>query len=353
MRIFKNRRRADEHVRTTRFGLPVREEVDVAKKVTQKDANITPYGGKRFREPVRKGEFTGTRGTRPTAVILDIDGTVQGWGTGLQKNIEDYLAKHHKAGDVFVVITARTHEHDYARSFNWLMQHLPYPFIGPFHRSADDPRYASEFKRELAEDLSAVFEFVGAADDNTFVLAMWRQWAVDHFEDPADFDIFEAGYGTYDGWRKDLPSKGYSSWGTPATKAPAKKTYYGDYGGRYQSSYPPFSASVKSDKDDDWGWGEYDAWEGSVDDREERIESRLDLEDDVLASYPELTEADVEQMDIEVLRQMVSEAVESPETAPLDVEEIFEEDTGATGSWYSPENAPLREAVRRQVEGVA
>ncbi len=199
---------------------------------------VTPYGAKKYRTPVYKDEFTGTRGSLIDAVILDIDGTLSDWGSGLSKEIEDWLKKHYKAGRVFIVITARDHgTFGYESSFNWLVRHLPYPFIGPFARPKDDPRYASEFKRELAEDLSRVFNIVGAADDNEWVIKMWKQWAIDKFEDPEDFDLFEASYGHYGDWRGGLGGYkgfGYSdndSWyGSPSSGGYGKGYGQGTYG---------------------------------------------------------------------------------------------------------------------------
>ena len=190
----------------------------VAPKFYPVSDEVTVYGAKKYRTPYRKDQFTGTQGSKRKAVILDIDGTIQSWGSGLAAEIKEWLKKHYDAGDWFVVITARD-DFMYETSFNWLMRQLPYPFIGPFTRAEDDPRYASEFKRELAEDLSAYFEFVGAADDNEWVLKMWDQWAIDHFENPADFDIFRAaGHTGYADWRSELPYKGnyqgYGSYGT-------------------------------------------------------------------------------------------------------------------------------------------
>ena len=66
----------------------------------------------------------------------------------------DWAEKHHAADPhaVFLVITARDHgSFGYKTSFNWLMKHFPYPFIGPFARPVDDPRFTTEFKRELTQ----------------------------------------------------------------------------------------------------------------------------------------------------------------------------------------------------------
>jgi hydroxymethylpyrimidine pyrophosphatase-like HAD family hydrolase len=167
---------------------------------------VTVYGAKKFRAPFRANEFTGFKGSRPTAFILDIDGTITDHGQGLNKKTLEWSKKHIDKGEIAVVITARG-PGMFLSSFNYLMHTLPFPFVGPFMREDDDPRYASEFKRELAEDLSKVYEFTGAADDNEWVIKMWQQWAIDHFEDPKDFDVLECGFTSYGQWRNDLPSK--------------------------------------------------------------------------------------------------------------------------------------------------
>lgn len=174
---------------------------------------VTVYGAKKFRTPYTKDEYTGTQGSPIPAYVFDIDGTLQGYGQGADKDTLAWAAKLYKADPkaVFLVITARDHgSFGYENSFNWLMRHFPYPFIGPFARPKDDPRYASEFKRELAQGFEdmGLYQILGAADDNKFVNDMWKQWAIDHFEDPKDFNLLECSYGSYAGWRSDLPAKG-------------------------------------------------------------------------------------------------------------------------------------------------
>lgn len=186
---------------------------------------VTVYGAKKFRTPYSKDEYFGTQGSPIPAYVFDIDGTLMGYGSGADKKALDWAEKLYKKNPkaVFLVITARDHgSFGYESSFNWLMKHFPYPFIGPFARPVDDPRYASEFKRELAQGFEDIglYQILGAADDNSFVIDMWKQWAIDHFEDPKDFDLLECSYSSYSGWRKDLPSKGspytssYGAYGT-------------------------------------------------------------------------------------------------------------------------------------------
>lgn len=182
---------------------------------------VTVYGAKKFRTPWSKDEYTGLRGSKIHAYVLDIDGTLQDFGSSASKKVLDWCAKIDKADPkaVFLVITARDHgSFGYQGSFNWLLHAFPYPFIGPFARAVDDPRYASEFKRELAQGFEdmGLYQIMGAADDNTYVLDMWDQWGKDHFADPATFDVLRCDTGSYQAWRKDLPTKGstgYPSYG--------------------------------------------------------------------------------------------------------------------------------------------
>lgn len=181
---------------------------------------LTPYGTKAYRTTTTLNRFTGLTGTAQEALVLDIDGTMQGWGGGLNKELHDWCEKHYKRNPdiVFLVITARDHEYMYETSFNWCMRDFPYAFIGPFCRAVDDPRLASEFKRQLAQGFEdmGLYRIVGAADDNQYVNMMWKHWKATR---NAEFDLLEcdpyAGYGT---WRSGLSSKGHSasSWSSSA-----------------------------------------------------------------------------------------------------------------------------------------
>jgi hypothetical protein len=197
-----------------------------AKKFKPVSDEVTVYGAKKFRTPIREDEFTGTQGSPIIAGVLDIDGTMSGFGSGMIKSTMDWIERVEKEYPeiVWLVITARDHgSFGYVASFNWVMHHFPRPFIGPFARPKDDPRYASEFKRELAQSFEDIglYQIVAAADDNEFVIDMWEQWAKDHFEDPKNFMLLKClkndDYGLY---RSSLPSKDYGG----------KSSTYGNYG---------------------------------------------------------------------------------------------------------------------------
>lgn len=187
--------------------------------VDTQEHEMTPYGTRRFRTPYHQNEFVGTQGSPLEAVVLDIDGTITDWGASANNKTVEWARKHVKAGRVLLVFTARDHDYSFTSSFNQLLNLLPFAFIGPFCRPNDDPRYASEFKRELAqgfEDLG-IYRIVGAADDNTYVNEMWKQWAKDHFDNPQDFDLLECNHRSYQGWRNELKPRESSarSWNWP------------------------------------------------------------------------------------------------------------------------------------------
>jgi hypothetical protein len=260
--------------RKSRYGVPITEEADVSKKKNYSNTSYpafkqtfkpvsdetTPYGAKKFRTPTHANQFKGKTGSKQEAIILDIDGTLTTWGAGFDKDTLKWCEKHYKAnGDiVFIVVTARDHEYMYESSFNTLMRGFPYAFIGPFCRAKDDPRYASEFKRELCVDLSAIFDIIGAADDNKQVIDMWKQWAIDWFEKPEDFDLLECSYGEYGDWRYGLASKGttttYVGGKSTTTSYGKPSTATGTHQGRkWVNGY-----HVKDANGDTWVSGHYE-----------------------------------------------------------------------------------------------
>lgn len=268
--------------------------------------NTVPYGTevtKRFRTPLRAGEFNGT-GTKPEAIVLDIDGTLETWGATIKADTLEWIAKHVKAGRVLIVITARTHDYDYQRSFNWLVAHLPHPFIGPFCRVKDDARYASEFKREVAEALSQLFTIVGAAEDNHHVNAMWRHWAALHPE--VEFDLLECGYGDYSDWRKTLP---------------AARSYGGGWSAYDRWEDYKHRPAGTSRYDDDL-FSDLDVSPVHVRSKDERMA----LEDELYAADHDLSWHQIEVMDVEEIRTRLAQAHEA-DTGPLDVAEIFDKIT--------------------------
>lgn len=126
--------------------------------------------------PVRQSRFgpNGKPGTRPQAVIIDMDGTLENWDGHPNPPGLEYAQRHHAEGRVLIILTARDHEWSYQRTHDWLVKHLDIPFVGPICRPADDGRYACDFKRAVHDQLSSVYEIVSAIDDDNYVLEMWR-----------------------------------------------------------------------------------------------------------------------------------------------------------------------------------
>lgn len=140
-----------------------------------------------------RGGANANKGTRPTAVLVDMDGTIDDCGKPNKFGI-DYVRRMHKAGHVIVIGTARTHEVEYERSHKWLVRELSHkygiPFVGPYCRSRDDMRFACHFKKALIETLSGVYTFVGAIDDD--------RWCLSELRTIKDLDVVTAKPGVWD-----------------------------------------------------------------------------------------------------------------------------------------------------------
>jgi hypothetical protein len=247
---------------------------------TQAVDNSTPYGALRFRTLLGAGEFAGPKGSPIHAGILDIDGTLQDFGSKASKKVLDWMVEVEKKYPtmVWLVITARTHEHDYQRSFDWLVKHVSSAFIGPFHRAADDPRYASEFKRELAQGFEdmGLYRIIAAADDNQHVIKMWEHWAETHFASADEFDLLKTNY-TYPSWSSSPTTGGY---GTPSSHSPVfgphrgetwvngyrtvNGTWVSGYWRKTEGNHRPAGTRHYATRDA-YGWDTYDRWEAQDD----------------------------------------------------------------------------------------
>lgn len=146
-----------------------------------------------FKEPTWSASRfrpNGTPGTKPEAVILDMDGTLENWDGHPNPHAFEYAQAHHDKGRVLIIITARDHEWSYSRTHDWLRKHLHLPFVGPICRPADDERYACDFKKHVYDQLSVVYDIVGAIDDDDYVLGMWRSIdGLDVVETKYDYNI--------------------------------------------------------------------------------------------------------------------------------------------------------------------
>lgn len=84
----------------------------------------------------------------------------------------DYVTRHHAAGYVILVVTARLQTWAGVTT-DWLNRHMPVPFDGPFHRPDGDFRPDVQVKADIYRYLSRHYDIRGAVDDNPNVVALW------------------------------------------------------------------------------------------------------------------------------------------------------------------------------------
>lgn len=138
---------------------------------------------------------------RPKAVLVDMDGTLcdvtairhyvmrpkdEKDFDGFHQASKDcppheqaleFCRRHHAAGDVIVVVTARMDRH-YEVSKAWLDQHMPVPYDGPIMRE-DGLRFSdTEIKRRIHQYLIRHYDIVGACDDNPAIVGLWRELGI-------------------------------------------------------------------------------------------------------------------------------------------------------------------------------
>lgn len=155
----------------------------------------------------------GTPGTKPEAVILDMDGTLENWDGWPNPHAMEYAQKHHDEGRVLIIVTARDHEWSYKRTHDWLRNHLHLPFVGPICRPADDERYACDFKKHVYDQLSVVYDVVSAIDDDDYVLGMWRSIpGLEVVETNYDYQVAKSA--PRSAVQKALGEMDYRSWST-------------------------------------------------------------------------------------------------------------------------------------------
>lgn len=148
--------------------------------MTTKTTSLVPYKAPSgqtasYRNPNRGRDIPGSR---PTAVILDMDGTLDVAGKPGKPGMR-WARRMHRAGHVLIVVTARTQEYEYERTHAWLIRNMrdkmkPMPFVGPFCRSKDDMRFACDFKKAVYDMLSNTYDIIGAIDDDRWCLQKWR-----------------------------------------------------------------------------------------------------------------------------------------------------------------------------------
>jgi hypothetical protein len=137
--------------------------------------------------------------SRRRAVIADVDGTLANVSAirhhvaSKPKNFDafhsesanvppnqqalDYVARHHEAGFVVLVVTARLQKWS-GLTRTWLERHMPVPFDGPFHRPDGDFRPDVQVKRDIHRYLARTYDIRGCIDDNPNVVALWEELGI-------------------------------------------------------------------------------------------------------------------------------------------------------------------------------
>ncbi len=126
------------------------------------------------------------RSAKPSAVIVDIDGTLAIITDrnpyshhGVLKDkpnvpVIDVARALASAGHTLVIVSGRS---ELAREDTelWLARHLGVPFEGPFMRAADDDRKDAIIKKELYKArIGPIYQVLCVLDDRDQVVRMWR-----------------------------------------------------------------------------------------------------------------------------------------------------------------------------------
>ncbi|MFW7414857.1 polynucleotide kinase [Demequina sp. SO4-18] len=123
---------------------------------------------------------------RPSAVIVDLDGTLAHMGdrhpfatTGYDldapnKPVLEVVRALHLAGHTIVIISGRK-EVSRAETERWLTSHLPVPYEGLHLRPDDDERPDGIVKQEIYHaEIEPRFDVLCVLDDRNHVVDMWR-----------------------------------------------------------------------------------------------------------------------------------------------------------------------------------
>lgn len=94
----------------------------------------------------------------------------------------EFCRRHHAAGHVIVVGTARAAQH-YDVSRGWLDDYMVTPFDGPImFRQEGDRTSDVEIKRNMFHYLSRHYTIVAACDDNPPICDLWVQLGIPEVE---------------------------------------------------------------------------------------------------------------------------------------------------------------------------
>lgn len=138
--------------------------------------------------------------TKPTAVIVDVDGTLCEISSALHHVMQrpkDFHAFHSAAaecppiestvlwvvdqiaaGHEPIIVTARS-EQWRIETEHWLRRHLPLGYLGPMMRADRDFRPDREIKLEILDRITRFYDVVGAIDDNPAIVELWREQGIE------------------------------------------------------------------------------------------------------------------------------------------------------------------------------
>jgi hypothetical protein len=137
--------------------------------------------------------------TKPTAVIVDVDGTLcdvssvrhhvlnrpkdfdafhsGSLGCPPHQQALHYVEQAADNGHTILIVTGRMEMwRDVTET--WLDRNMRRQWYGPWMRSQDDFRTDVAVKREIHAELSKRWEIVGAIDDNPSIVALWQELGI-------------------------------------------------------------------------------------------------------------------------------------------------------------------------------
>lgn len=89
----------------------------------------------------------------------------------------DFCQRHHDAGDVIVVVTARMERH-YKTSKTWLDTYMTVPYDGPIMRPDGLVHTDVSVKSRIYNYLIRHYDIRAACDDNPAIVALWEKFGI-------------------------------------------------------------------------------------------------------------------------------------------------------------------------------